>query len=316
MDKKITNLCDLTIDNYKIVKEELRYDGEYINHFASLIYANLDREIPFKKIKKIRSYIKEKTSRMSCFKGDILYILSFLVAIEENVEEFIDNMIEVYEMLIEIGFKESQYLVITAYSLLKYSDKENIFSEAMKTKEIYDLIKKKYANLTDAEDYVGCALLVLSDIESDDISNYLDLVFNTISDLDMFSKNGLQGLAMSVVLSKKASQLYKIDELLVKLEEEGIKISHQFLPLLGIAESLGNVENYLADINETIEYLREEDSSYNFFMDKSFIIFIAIAINEFAKNNNKERYLNELISVCVYSFLVSKNQGVFSEVLA
>ena len=316
MDNKIIDLCNSTIENYKFVKEELRYDGEYINHFASLIYANLGKTIPINKIKKIRSYIKEQTSRMSCFRGDILYILSFLISMEDNIENFIEDIIKTYDLLLDTGFKESQYLVLTSYSLVKHSSTENRFSKVMDMKEVYDTIKRKYYNLTNDEDYLECALLVLSDIEKDEISSKIDSVFESISKLDIFSKNGVQGLTMSLVLSQNDNQLCKIDELLLKFEEDDMKISHQFLPVLGASVSLCDSEVYMNEVNEIIKYLREEEYIYDFYMDKSFLIFIAITINEFSKVNNKERYLNELISLSVYSFLVSKNQGVFSEVLA
>ena len=315
MDNKVLELCNTTIENYKIVKEYLRYDGEYINHFASLVYANLCETIPVNKIKKIRSYIKEKTSRMSCFRGDILYILSILISVEDNIEEFVEEIIETYEILMEIGFKESQYLVITSYSLVKHCTKEDRFSKVIDMKDIYNIIKEKYYNLTNEEDYLECALLVLSGIEKNDISNNIDLVFESISKLDIFSKNGAQGLAMSVILSGKNNQICKVNELMLKFEENDMKISHQFLPVLGVS-SLCEAENYLSEIDGIIKYLREEEYIYDFYMDKSFLIFIAITINEFSKVNIKERYLNELISLSVYSFLLSKNQGVFSEVLA
>ena len=51
-------------------------------------------------------------------------------------------------------------------------------------------------------------------------------------------------------------------------------------------------------------------------MDRSFRAFIAIMLIEFSKEVEEERYLEELLSMGVYSFLVSKNQGVISEVLA
>ena len=37
MDKFLADRIQLTVDNYRLVKEELRNDGDIINHFASLI---------------------------------------------------------------------------------------------------------------------------------------------------------------------------------------------------------------------------------------------------------------------------------------
>lgn len=42
---------------------------------------------------------------------------------------------------------------------------------------------------------------------------------------------------------------------------------------------------------------------------------MATAIIEFSRKS-KAKYINELIAICVYSFSNSKNQGIFSEILA
>ena len=58
MNKEIKELCNLTIKNYRELREDFRYDGDYINHFAAVLYANRKEEIPQDKVKKIRTYIK------------------------------------------------------------------------------------------------------------------------------------------------------------------------------------------------------------------------------------------------------------------
>ena len=76
------------------------------------------------------------------------------------------------------------------------------------------------------------------------------------------------------------------------------------------------VQRYVDKVEMVIDYLCEVESQYEFYMDRSFRAFIAIMLIEFSKEVEEERYLEELLSMGVYSFLVSKNQGVFSEVLA
>ena len=316
MDSIIRDMCDLTIDNYRKVKETFRYDGEYINHFASLIYSNIAKEIPDKKIKEVRTQIKDRTSRMSCFRGDILYILSFLLGQEKNTDKCIEEVITTYDKLIEAGFRESQYLVLSAYSLVKYGDFKNRFSDIYRMKEIYNIMKERYDNVTNDEDYLECALLALNKVDDCDVTDWMDIIFDSVAELDMFSRNSVQGLTMALLLNKSTSALYTIHELLIEFEERDMKISHQFLPLLGVVAGYDTPSKYVDEVKEVIDYLCEEESLYEFYMDKSFRTFIAIALVEFSKNIKEERYLNELLSIGVYSFLVSKNQGVFKEILA
>ena len=63
------------------------------------------------------------------------------------------------------------------------------------------------------------------------------------------------------------------------------------------------------------QYLCDEEFEYEFYMDRSFREFMATAIIEFSRKS-KAKYINELIAICVYSFSNSKNQGIFSEILA
>jgi len=95
-----------------------------------------------------------------------------------------------------------------------------------------------------------------------------------------------------------------------------MRIGRQFLPLLGSSYNSKNTDEFITKIKEIIEYLCNEEAEYEFYMDKGFRFFIAMAIFEVSKNNKEERYIYELFSKGVYSSIVSKNQGIFDEVLA
>ena len=316
MKEIIKNICDLTVKNYKILRDEFRFDGEYINHFASIVYSNAKIEIPTENVKKIRRYIKDKTSRMSCFRGDILYMLSFLIAKQNNFESFTDEVLNTYDEMIEAGFNESQYLVLSSYTLVKCGKEKGQISDIYRMKEIYNEMKVKYNNVTNEEDYLECALLSLSGENKDIINKCMDRTINSIMSLDMYSKNGAQGLTIALLLNKKNHAMEKVQQLLLEFEKRDIRISHQFLPFIGSAAGINKPDKYCDEVNEIIEYLCNEEYEYEFFMDRSFRVFIALSIIELSKDKKQERYLEELLTMGVYSFIVSKNQGLLSEVLA
>lgn len=320
MESTIKGFCDTTIRNYRQLREEFRYDGDYINHFAAILYANSKTDIPTEKIKRIRTYIKENTSRMSSFRGDILYMLSFLLGLEENSRVFAEVLLNVYDELIEVGFKDSQWLVLSSYALVKHGDSVDRAEYILRMKEIYDVMKSKYKNIINEEDYLECALLSLSGTDKNIINNYIENVFDTLMNLDNFSKNSIQGLTLSLLLNKNPSSLNRIQQLLLEFNKKNIKISHQFLPLLGVSAGNYIVEEYSANIQNIIEYLCNEEYEYEYYMDSSFRVFLATSILEYnnnsCNNRSEEKYLNELIVMGVYSFINSKNQGLMEEVLA
>ena len=180
MKKELEEICDLTVNNYRQLREDFRFDGDYINHFASIIYANAGIKIPTDSIKKIRTYIKENTSRMSYFRGDILYMISFLICLEQNPRIFSEVLLETYDELIEKGFKESKYLVLTAYALVKHINSTDTTLYMDKTKEIYETMKCKYSNIINEEDYLECALLAINKCDKDIVNNYMDNIFNSL----------------------------------------------------------------------------------------------------------------------------------------
>ena len=316
MKKKIKKMCDLTVYNYRKLTDEFRFDGEYINHFAAIICSNCKMKLPNEKIKMVRRYFKDNTSRVSCFRGDILYILSFLIVKEKNLENFADEVIKTYEEMVDAGFKESQYLVLASYTFVKYGKAKDRGLDIYRMKEIYMDMKNKYNNVTNEEDYLECAMLSLSIDNKDKIQKYMDNTINSIMSLDMLSKNGAQGLTIALLLNKNKNAIEKINQLLLEFEKKNIRISNQFLPFIGSSSEIDKPEKYCDELEEVIQYLCNEEYEYAFYMDKSFRVFIALSIIELSKSRRKQRYLEELLAFGIYSFIVSKNQGILEVVLA
>ena len=177
-------------------------------------------------------------------------------------------------------------------------------------------MKKKYKNIINEGDYLECALLSLSGVDEVVINNYMDNIFNSLMNLDNFSRNSLQGLTLAILLNNNPSSLIRIQQLIEEFNKKDIKVSHQFLSLLAISAGNYVAEEYSTSIEEIIKYLCSEEYEYEYYMDSSFRVFLAVSILEYYNTRNEEKYLNELISMGVYSFITSKNNGIMSEVLA
>ncbi|WP_066892642.1 DUF4003 family protein [Clostridium nigeriense] len=316
MDKLLRDRINLTIENYRKAKIDLRNDGDLINHFASLVYSHYEKEIPFEKVKGIRKYIKSTSSRVSPFRGDILYILSLLIALEEeNEKELISDIYEVEEVLKSEGFNECDYLVLTSFVLAKYGkdkDKEKI---AEKMKAVFILLKEKYYNITGEDDYLVCALWALNDIDIKTIDEFIETIYNYMTNLNIKSKNGIQSLTNAIMLNGSSGHMYKTIEFILQLEKREIKLAQQFLPLLGVLSNR-DTRKSVDLIEGVIDMLCDEESEYEYYMDKGFRTIIAITIISFTTINEKRNYIDELLAQGVYCFIKSKNKGMFAEALA
>ena len=141
MEKFLVDRIDRTVDNYRLAKEYLKNDGDILNHFASLVFSHYEREIQINRIKEIRKEIKAVTPRMSPFRGDILYIISLLIATTDKdmQQEIIENMFSAMEKLEENGFRPCSHLVLTAYVIGRYGNSRKQDDIVYKLKESYIL---------------------------------------------------------------------------------------------------------------------------------------------------------------------------------
>ena len=254
---------------------------------------------------------------MSVFRGDMLYILSFLIcASEQDNIEMCDSIIETFDLLLEEKFKECEYLALAAFSLVRYIDKKDRVITIKRTKHIFNIIKQKYGNLTKEDDYLLCTLLAVNGLEFDCMTEYMDFIFNYMHDLKLFSNNGIQCLTNSILLNSNENTPDKVSKLLVALEDNELKIGYQFLQLLGVMVEDQDIDSSISSIKEVIEYLCDEESEYNFYIDKDFRNMIAFVIAFKDNDNSQRKYVDELLAFGTYSFLVSKNQGILNEVLA
>ncbi|GAB6167664.1 hypothetical protein JCM1393_01240 [Clostridium carnis] len=315
MERFLMDRIQLTIENYRQAKEELRNDGDVLNHFASLIYAHYEKEIPVEKVKEIRKYIKMTSSRVSPFRGDMLYMLSLLIALDNGSEkELIDSIYKVMDILIEEGFNECDHLALTSFVIAKYGKNKDKYNIASKMKDVYILLKEKYYNITQEDDYLVCALWALNEIEVETIDEFIETIYNHMTDLNIKSKNGIQGLTNAIMLNGSSGHMYRTVEFIIQLEKRDIKLAQQFLPVIGVLSNINPRMN--ADLVEgVIEELCEEEGEYEYYMDKGFRTIIAISIVAFCTISEKRRYIDELLAQGVYCFIKSKNKGMFSEVL-
>ena len=317
MNKNIKEICDTTVKNYRYAIQHLRYDGDYINHFSALLNGYYNKNIPDNEVKEVRGYIKNNTSKMSVFRGDMLYILSLLICVSDNDNiEMCDNILETFDLLLDNGFKECEYLILVAFSIVRYIDRDDRIIIIKRTRHIFNIIKQKYGNLTKEDDYLLSSLLSINGFEFDSMAEYMDSIFNYMHDLKLFSNNGIQCLTNSILLNNNENTLDKVSKLIVSLEDNDLKIGYQFLQLLGVMIETQDIKTSINDIKEVIEYLCDEESEYNFYIDKDFRNMIAFVIAFRDKDNKKMKYVDELLAFGTYSFLVSKNQGILNEVLA
>ena len=129
------------------------------------------------------------------------------------------------DLLTEEGFKECDYLVLTSFVIAKYGKGVDKLKISRKMKDVFILLKEKYYDITGEDDYLVCALWALNNIDITTIDEFIETIYNNITNLNIKSKNGIQSLTNAIMLNGSSGHMYKTMEFILQMEKRDIKIA-------------------------------------------------------------------------------------------
>lgn len=294
--KNLNNLCE----NYKIAEEQLRYDGNKINNYASVIYCTQNNKIDYELIKTIRKYVTKNTPWFSSFRGDSLNILSILLSTEECWKDCFDDIKNWELKLKDKGLTESAYLAISSWVLSKKVKNVNKQTIVDKILELYLFMKDNYNNITSTEDYLVCVFLALTDIKVTDYKEVLDKVLLEAKQKEFTTNNGAQSIANVLCndISNYKENINKVEKIINKCKGIGYSIPIHYIAVPALASLyIDDGEKFVDDVKEASDYLKQFDQ-YTFYMDKSFRFILAmVVLLDYYKVDNV--LLHSILALCI-----------------
>lgn len=303
----IKDIVELMNKNYIDCRMKLPYDGEYINHYGALIGAVNGTSVDNKKVKDIRIKISKKTPWHSELRGDGLYIVSYILAMDPDIN--VERYIDIYNKLISSGIKESYTVPFISYIVLRAVKEDNIQPFIDRINELYDAMKEMAYDITFVEDYLYCALLALKNIKSKDYCKIYKGIYEKLKPLNYISNNELQSLTNLIIFFDEELIEEKILRVTSKLEDIGIKVRSENIIQLGIACKFLKEKQIIEGIEDISEALNEF-TEYDLFMDKSFRLLMNTTILNMYYNREKEGLILILFSLSVMQYLQSRKQSV------
>lgn len=307
MYRGIKDIIELMHENYIEYRIKLPYDGEYINHYGALIGAVNGTSIDSKKVKDIRIKISKKTPWHSELRGDALYIISYMLAMNSNVN--VEEYIKVYNNLIAAGIKESYTVPFISYIVLNEIEENKLDEFVEKMIEIYKTMIKLSSDTTFVDDYLYCALLALKDVKYDEYCKIYEGIYKRLQPLNYISNNDLQSLANLIIFFNEELIEEKILKVTEKLEGAGIKVRNENIIQIGIACKFLGEKEIVDSILEVSKDLNEF-AEYDLFMDKNFRLLMNTTILNMYFNREKEDLILILFSISVMEYLQSRKQSV------
>jgi hypothetical protein len=312
MDKILKKHVDTMKNDYLKSKDKLKYDGDLLNHFVALVLTNSNKEFSYDKIRTIRKYIKDKTSWFSTFRGNNLYIISILLSLKDDWKDRFERILVWEDKLKEEGFIESPYLSVGIWILTDYFKDEDLYTVSFRMKEVFALIKDRYSNVTSADDYIMCAILVALGLDNRKNIDIADKCYDKITSEDIMSNNGAQTLSNIICTDPEnySNNLDKAIEICEIVRSCVGSVQPQYAGIIGVASILvKDVNKFMREV-QTVETYLSETHEYEFFMDKSFRLMISMFMVIISKKQFGDGYLNSIIALTINYCLVSQQQAM------
>lgn len=271
MDVELRSKVDLLSENYKEIRNTLRWDGNLLNHFEALLYGRTDKEFSLDRIQEIRDYIAQRKLEYP-FKGVFTKIFSIMLDDREDYGQVLDNTMLVYEHLISKGFNENEKAVFAALMIAKRFRGEEL------DKRVERIIELNKA-LND-EDYLSYANLTTINKNVDEIKDELYKIEEILKSSGKSITPGIKSFSTLLLIDEDEVEIKmeKALNIMCNIKSEIFTIPEKAYPLLGLATVLvENPETFSKELSEVYNMLKNT-SGYKYFMNKDLRLIIALGL--------------------------------------
>jgi len=319
MDEAMRTKLALFVSNAQNKGKRLTLQDPLARRLAALLYAFESKAADFEAIRRCITQIKEDTRVFSAFRGYMAPVIAALLSLSEDPERLLDNTLDVYNMLRECKFRNSDYLTVAAYQIASGTDSANYPLAVKRTKAFYDKLKEYRWFYAGQDDYAFMAMLGMSDMDPvvgmDRIKHLYDRLKSGFRD-----KNSILALAQILVFSKTPD---KAADRALALRDELKSLNLRYdrsysLPSLGVLALLpADVSVIVQDLVDARDYLRMQKgfSRWSVTMQELLLYTAAIIGSEYS-GGNQDGILTAALSTCITNIIIAQQVAVIVAVNA
>ncbi len=266
MRESLSALCSDFIENRDVVKEAFPWDSTYLYPVCAEIFTSRHRKASKERLHACRDLLKEQTGVFSNFRSTAKIAMIAMLAVDGNPEGKLNKALQVYNFLKE-HFITSQYLPVASMVIADTVQPFRYDEIAARTRRIYELMKKEHPFLTSGEDCVFAALLALSDMTDEQITEETEHCYRLLKQ-QFFSSNAVQSLSHVLALGEGCAEdkCRTTIELFNALKANGYKYGTDYeLATLGVLAMLPAEQSaVMADVMDVDDFLSGQ-KGYGFF---------------------------------------------------
>ncbi len=298
MKEPYTARLELFAENSQRVKKVFVWKNPMVNRLSALLYTAENKIADDEAIRASYELIKDNTGSFSAFRGNSVISIAAMLSLSAHKGTQLTNTMAVYELLKNVKFRASDYLVIAAYQIAANTAPEHFQRTVERTKAFYDGMKAKHRFLTGQDDYIFAAMLGLSDIDVHSGVERMEQLYATLKP-EFLSGNSVQALTQVLVLGGDSSEsAFRVIALSDAFRDRGLRMDKEYtLSSLGVLSLLpGSKENIVNDVSETYDFLRTKKGFGSWSITKQELLLLSAGLVAF-------KYVDEVKSGVVSTVL-------------
>ena len=287
MNTEFTHKLELLASNKNAIDKGFYFEMGMSQVVAGLLFAGAGKEADIEKMKEARNILKKKAGVFSAFRDATELVLLARMAMAPDMEQYIDDLIEVFNVLMKGKVFEDSYMVLTAMIIVDRGRKADAEEIKTTTDEIMKRMSKLHPILTSSEDLALAALLAMSGRSVDAVIDDMEECYRyTRKELKLKAEsNSIQALSQILAITGGdiKAKCDKVAEIFAAFKENGSKFGTylEFLALGTLIDVEVPVDVLVPEIIEAADFLKKSKGFGGLSMDKKTrLMFAALLAGE------------------------------------
>ncbi|EUJ47816.1 DUF4003 family protein [Paenilisteria rocourtiae] len=305
-------MTEFAFDSGKIVQQllvnfqEVNNSGvmgvdKRIRFLVAQLFTSENEVIDGQAFKATTTLFKKQLGFFNALDGNTRASLAGLLLVNgQSDEKTVARVIDHYELLVEAGFKRTNFTYFGAYLLLKADKPKHV---ATRAHDIYMALRKQHPFLTGAEDVTSAVLMAQLDtsLSVEQLAMINEYYFTEFNRAGFRKNDSLQFLAATstlIFLECDVNHVKKVVQLMKELERADVKIRPLHYVTLGILAYVQESTELDVAFFDLLEAMRH-DSGLRWNREFYTAMALSLYTEEQARNMTREQVESLMVSVHV-----------------
>ncbi len=256
MREELQMICDDFLAKREMASKTFAWYNSCLHPVCAGIL--LDKpEVTKEEIEQCKKLLEKSTGMFSELRGTVFPTVVSHLAVSENPEVFLEQVLRVYKMLKNVAVPSS-YLSLVALIIAAFADEDRYEKVIFKAKDIYDRMKHEHPFLTSGEDGPFAAMLALDAKTPEVLIQESERCFKFLKG-NFSSRNAVQGLSFIMAMGEGDSleKCRRFMDIYTTFKMRGYKFgADYFLSVMGAVSLLPfDINELVDDVIAVTEYL-------------------------------------------------------------